>query len=714
MADPLRTRDLHPLLRPGRVAIVGASSRPESLGGRPLTRLQEAGFAGQLWPVNPRADRIGGLRAFASVADLPDTPDVAIVVVPAAQVVESLEACAARQVPAAIVISSGFAELGDAGDEAQRAIRAVARDAGMHVLGPNCVGLVNYRDGIPLTFGQSGDLRAGRHGTAAVVSQSGALTTCVANRLFDAGVGANVAVSTGNEADLTAIDVLAHLAEDDTTDVLVAVMEEVRDGAGLVALAERAHELGKPLVLCKVGRTDAGAAAVRSHTGALAGSHRSLQGVLRRHGVLEATSLDELVDLAMVAAPRRPLRGPGVAVLSVSGGAGAMAADAVATTGLHLPSFPVALQTSLAERLPGFAGAVSNPIDTTPAAMSNPEVSAGIFDAILGDDAVDALVAITPGASGDRAEAARRQLALIEATGKPVVEVVLAGSDAEPFRRPLLDRGVPVFSSPDAALSALGHLRRWYAAEDRPAAELGGDAPSIELGPGPYTEDVSKAVLAELGVPVVEERLVTDRDAAVAAAGDLGFPVVLKVRSADVAHKTEVGGVRLRLSTPAEVAEAYDGIVADVTRAAPNARIDGVLVAPMVASTLELIAGFDRDPTFGPMVLLGLGGIWAEVLDDVTLRPAPLAPGEVTSMIDDLRGAELLRGARGLPPVPVEDLEALLHGLASLALASEGQLDGADLNPVAVTPEGRLCVLDAQLYASTPATAAPRDVAAVR
>ncbi len=700
-------RDLRPLLAPRSVAILGASSRPTSVAGRPLANLQQVGYAGAIYPINPQRDEIAGLRSYPNLDALPEVPELALVVLPQAHVLPAVERCAAAGVRAAIMISAGFAEAGPEGVRAQQRMGELARASGMVLCGPNSLGLLNYVDRVPLSFTTASDMLRGPAGRIGFVSQSGGLMTTIANRAWDAGIGVSRAVATGNEADLTAAEVLEHLADDPATDACVLLLEAVRDGPRFLAVCDRLLARGKPLVAYKIGRGAAGSAAAASHTGALAGSYAALQAVFRQRGVIEAQDIEDLFDLAAAASAGRFPEGPGVAIMTSSGGAGAIAADQAEECGLQVVPFGAATVERLRALVPAFgSGAVVNPFDIAVAAIENAAAESQMAAAVLDDPAVDGLVLCTPGVGEPGRQSAAYLAELAPATPKPMLPVVLGGSHGAAAREVLRRARVPVFASPRKAVLALDGLRRFDSARAAHAAAPAPNAAPLEarvrrlldsLGPRP-TEYDAERFLAQVGVPVVEEYVAESADAAVRAAELIGYPVALKVLSPDITHKTEVGGVRLGLADADAVHAAYNEVLARARAAAPRAEIVGALVSGMLPTPLELIAGIHTDPTFGPLVLLGLGGIWVEVFGDVAMRPAPLRADDPAAMLADLRGARLLAGARGLPPVAPAAVERLLHALSDLAVGSAGRLSGVDINPLVSTADGELVALDATLY----------------
>ena len=696
-------RDLSPLLAPRSVAVVGASSNLTSLAGKPVRFLRDSGADVAVYPVNPGREEIGGYRTYPDPSALPEAPDVGLVVVPAPAVLPAVEALARRGARSAIVVSSGFAEAGgEAGASAQRRLREIALDHGMLLLGPNTLGIHDYVRGLPLSFVWYGRRAASPDGSVAVISQSGSGMTSLCDRLLADGLPLGVGVATGNEADVTLVDVLEYLAEDEKIKVVAALIEEVRDGPRFLAACRRLRELGKPLVAMKVGRTSSGTAVVKSHTGALAGSYPALRALLRQQGVLEVADLDDIGPSVAAALPQRFPPTDAIAVVTNSGGAAGIAADRADELGVPLARFGADAQRRIAENLPSFVTGreIGNPVDITAQSMQRPYAITDIAEALVDDPAVGGVIVAVPSGGGpDGVRWASRLVELTARSPKPVLAVILSGPESGRLREELRAGGVPVLSSPAVAVEALHQLRRFSRAPVPGSAEGPSRGPEPAPLPTSGTENATLRWLAQYGVPVADQRLVATPAEAVAAAQALGFPVAVKVSSLDIAHKTEVGGVVLGCADPAAVARAAEQVVASAAAAMPGAAIEGVTVSRMVTPVLELISGIHLDPTFGPLILLGLGGIWAEVLGDATMRGLPLAAGEAERMVDDLQGAPLLRGARGRKPVNPDALAHLLGALSQIAADHGDRLRGLDLNPVAVTADGDLVVLDASVYA---------------
>ena len=674
------------------MAVLGASSRPDSLAGRPLENLQQRGFAGPIYPVNPSRHEVAGITCYPNLNALPEPPEAAVIVLPTPHVLPAIRECAEAGVKAIVVISAGFAEIDGAGAALQQQMSDLANLHGMVILGPNSIGLLNFVDRIPLTFTSSSDMERGYAGRVGLVSHSGGLMSSLANRMFDAGLGLSFGIATGNEADLTAAEVLEFFAEDPHTNAVLLVLESVKDGPRFGAACQALLQAGKPVIAYKIGRTAKGGAATRSHTGALAGSYRAVQAVFRYHGVFEAADLDDLMELAGAAASDRRPQGANLGVLTGSGGAGAAAADFATNLGLQVPDFSDELRTNLREFLPGFASVVpENPFDATAQIIEHPASAGQIVAALMDDAGLDAVIGTDPGTGVAGKLRAEGLIAAAEQRRKPYYQVVLSGSHSNPMRDTLRAAGIPVFSSPGKAVAALAGLRRFEQLRKRAReAPPAGTELLLPKGHTVLDEAEAKRVLANLGLPVIAERTVHTPNEACAAAHELGRPVAIKVLSPEIMHKSEVGGVRLNVSGEQAVRDAYAAVTAACKSGAAAA-----LVSPMIDIRLELIAGLHSDPTFGALVMLGLGGLTAEALDDVSIRPVPLCPDDVREMAGELRGSKLLSGFRNIPPVDMSELEHILMALSRLAALNE--VASLDINPLALTAEGHLAIVDAAI-----------------
>ena len=675
------------LIQPRSVAVIGASSDPGRIGGRPIRWMLQAGFAGRILPVNPGRDQIQGLPAYASIADLPEVPDAAIVAVPAAHVAGAIEDLGRRGTRAAIIFSSGFAEMGADGAAAQAGLLAIAQRHGMRLLGPNSLGLFNGRNRFYASFTTTFETGWPHDGAISIVSQSGAFGSHIATLARNRGLGAPLCVMTGNEADVSVGEVIGWQASDPATRVIVAYMEGIKHGPTLLAGLAAARAAKKPVILMKVGRSALGSHAAQSHTASIAGDDLVADAVFRDSGAIRAQSAEQLLDFAEVAAhgiyPARNRLG----VMTVSGGAGVLMSDAAEAEGVEMPAMPQATQDRLRTVLP-FA-AFRNPLDCTAHLVNDHSLLNTFLGAMMEEGDYDAIVTFFAQIAGTEpfGTALHDTLAALRARWPDRLQVLVAVVDAARQRR-YAEIGVPVFEDASRAVAAVGAMIRLgaaFAAQDSAPPPL--PAPA-SLPNGPLTEAAAKALLADHGIPCAPEQLCPDADAALRAAEGMGYPVVMKIVSPDIAHKTEIGGVLLGLADAGAVRAGFATLIDRARAARPEARIEGVLVAGQITGGTELIMGIKDDPVFGPVAMVGLGGIFTEVLRDVALRRCPVNPAEAEAMIRSLRGAALLTGARGRPPADVPAAARVLSALSVFAAANAGRIAGIDLNPVTVLPEG--------------------------
>ena len=685
------------LLRPRSVAIVGASPTVGALGHSLIVNLEQAGFAGAVHLVNPRRDDIGGRPCLRSIAALPEGVDVAVLAIPRAAVLETLRALADRQVGAAIIFSAGFAEGGAEGLAEQREIGEIARRSGMVIEGPNCLGMVNFVANVPLTFVDMPKPRVNTGKRVGIVSQSGAMAAVIATTLIAKDLALSYFVSTGNEAASGIEDYADWLIDDPDTDAIALVVEQFRDPARFQVLARRARDAGKPIVLLHPGRSAAARAAAATHTGAMAGDYAVMRVLVERAGVVLCRELEEVADVLDLAIRCGPIA-PGTAILGESGAFKALALDVAEAIGLFLPPFDDTLSPQLRAALPDFVG-VSNPVDLTAQPLVDPDLYRRTFDALLGDDRLGAIILSI--IQTDEGTARLKFPAIIAAiralkTDKSVIFTGVdegAGVPSE-YIAALRDLGVPYFPTPDRAFRAVA---RWNTRSPVNAPVATRSAPALALpeSGGVIPEYRSKQLLAPLGIAFPAGWFVTSLDAAQAAAAEIGWPVVIKIQAPALSHKSDVGGVVLHLADPAALAEGWARLQADVARHAPGVPIDGVLVEAMGERGLELIVGGRNDPDWGPVVLVGAGGVMAELFHDVRLLPADLSQDEIVAELQALKTAALLNGFRGSPPLDVAALAGLVGTVAAL-LRAQPRIIEIDLNPVIVYPAGQgVVALDA-------------------
>ena len=692
---------LEAIFSPRSIAILGASQDATKIGGRPVQFLRKYGYAGAIYPVNPRAQEVQGLPAYASIDAVPEAPDLAIVALNAEAVPDALAACAARGVRGAVVFSSGFSEMGEAGEALQQRVHDVAARTGIRVLGPNCLGTISIAEAAIATFSIVLESAMPQAGPVGIVSQSGNLGSFAMLLASERGVGVSRFMTTGNECDVDAADGIAFMARDPATKVILCVLETCRDPQRLVAALGEARAAGKPVVVLKIGASAAGQAAAASHTGALAGSDQVFDAVFRRAGVWRVRSIEQLVDLgqAVVALGRERLpRGGRVAILVASGGFGVLLADSATANGLTLPMPSAETQRRIMQVVP-YASA-RNPIDATAQMSARPDILQEILFALLEDDGVDTLIFLVSSALYLPRLRSVYMEALAAAREKfpdRVIAVCVHGpADAV---AELGAMGFPATDGVDACCAVVAGLVGLRAALDAPPAPpvaVTATLPALPQADALRTEAGAKAALAAAGLPVLREGVARDPAGAASLAAELGFPVALKIVSPDLPHKSDVGGIALGLADAAAVQAEAAAMLVRVAKAAPAARIEGLLVAPMAGAGTELILGTTTDPVFGPVVMVGLGGIFAEILKDVAVRPAPVGEAEAMEMLRGLKAFPLLDGARGRPKADLAAAARAIADLSHFAAVHAGAIAEVDINPLLVRRAGEGAVaLDA-------------------
>lgn len=682
---------LDPLFHPRAIAVYGASSDPTKIGGRPLDFLKSSGFDGALYPINPKSATIQGLPAYATASSVPGAVDLAIVAVPAPAVLGALQDCAAHGVAAAVVLSSGFAEVGGAGAEWQRDITALARRTGMRVVGPNCMGVINVRRRMLGTFTPSAAGFGLVPGRISLVSQSGAFGGYCLSLIRQRALGLNLWITTGNQSDVDFADCVAHFAEDEDTDVIVGYIEAAGDKARLIAALELARSNGKRIVLMKVGSSEAGAQAAASHTASLAGSDQVYDGLFRQFGAYRARSIDELFDVAYACSLSTPRpAGRRLGLLTISGGVGALMADVAEECGLDVAPMPEDAQRRLKEILP-FCGP-RNPVDMTAQLVNDLTLFEKNFQLMLDEGGYDLVVAFLSSVGQvlplSSALLDQLQQVLARFPDRTVIFSMLASPEV---RKLYEAAGVMLFDEPTRAVRAAGALV-YFAQEAQRARNRSAPPPLPPGALAPPThvlnEVQAKAVLASAGIPVVRELVASTEEDAARCAAEIGYPVVLKIASADIPHKSEIGGVIVGIQDEAGLRPALRTLLQRAGQHAPEARLDGVVVARMAGKGVETILGVVRDPVFGAVVMFGVGGIFVEAFKDVAFRIAPFGVDEARAMIAQVKGRILLTGLRGQPPA---DEEALAEAIAALSVYAAGHadaLESIDINPFLVLPRG--------------------------
>lgn len=687
--------NLRPLLSPRSIAVVGASDNPKRIGGVPVDLLKRAGFQ-RLYPVNPKNETVQGLKAYVQIEDVPEVVDLVIVALSAEATLPYLERCHAIGIPAALVYASGYAETNEAeGAARQEALTAFAMASGMKIAGPNAMGNANFSDGVFTTFGQS--FQPGEAaGKTALVTQSGNMCATVFRIARRAGVRFSQVINTGNEASVELSDYLEHLVDDPNTTSALCYVEELRDGPKFLQAADRFRKAGKLLAVYKVGASEKGAEATRSHTAALAGNSAAYDAAFARAGVARAGELSVLADLAYLHGLGGRIAGSSCAILSISGAAGAILADALALNGAEVPTLPDDVQAALSAQIPGHA-MVSNPIDMTGNIVNSNDFLSECIRLALSPDDIDLLLLYTPGAflALDQVEKAAA------ASNKAIVVIdTFAMAD----RDRLAASQIGYFDDFDRAARAIAAYGEWKSAKSAtvPLSTTGVRWPAIPADRTALSETEGKKALAAFGVPIVHDEVVQTAGQARTAAERIGYPLVAKLVSSDVAHKTEHGLIRLGLNDADAVAEAFDVMMAKAK--SMNVSIEGVTLEPMLQGGVEILAGVTRDPVFGWMLTVGLGGVWTELMKDANHALLPVDAAQAETMLRSLKGFKLLDGYRGAPKADVAAAARAIAALCDAVLAGGERLREVEINPLLVLPEGKGAVaVDALVLLNAPA-----------
>lgn len=691
---------LERLLRPRSIAVVGASPEPASVSGLLLTNIGRFDYGGDVHLVSRSRDEVNGKPCLKSIDDLPDGVDAAVLVVPQVAVFESVEACGKRGVGGAVIFASGFSELGDEGRAAQDRLADMARSYGMALLGPNCMGFVNFSSQVPLTFEPIMARKPMAGPKVAIIAQSGAMNGNLRAGLLAKGVNVSFSLSTGNEAVTSAEDLLSALVDADDVDAFAIFVEMLRKPALFLQSVARARELGKPVVLMHPGRSQRARDAAQSHTGALAGDYQVMRTLVEREGVVVVDTLDELFDVtAILARYPVPIATGKVAVSSNSGALRGVSIDFAEDIGMELATFAPETLTRISEILPNFA-TPDNPLDLTSQGMQRPEIFGLTAQAILDDKGVGSLIVPLMGGSPAQQVAKANSLLPVMITSTKPVAFCIMGDNAplaEEFNRLVTESGMPFVRSPDRALRAMSHVHRYgrlnTASGERAAPGAGTRLEGLVAGP--MVEVEGKALLRDIGIATPEGGLATSVEEAVAIADRIGYPVVIKAQAAQLMHKSDVGGVAVGMRDAQAVRDAWSRMQDSIASNCPGLVLDGLLVEAMCKPGLEMVIGGRRDANWGVVMLVGLGGIWIEALHDVKLLPPDLTVPQIIEAMHTLKGAKLLTGLRGKGPVDVQAVATAVSRLAALMLANP-EITEIDVNPLIALPEGEgVIALDA-------------------
>lgn len=687
-----RELDLDRLFEPRGIAVVGASENMGRIGGQPIFALTEFGYAGGIYPINPKYPEIKGLRCYPSLADVPDPCDVALIAVPAKAVPGAIVDCGQRGIAFAVVLSAGFREV-RGGAEMQRQLDEAIATSGVRVVGPNCQGLLNIEKDVYCGFGAPFQYRHPNAGSVALVTQSGGFGYAVLGLAEAAGLGFNCVVSTGNEADIDTLDLIDYLLDRESVDVVATYMEGVRDGRRLLALGEKARRLGKPIAVWKVGNSRTGKAAAASHTANLSAGYELYRAAFRHPGFVAVRDVDDLVDVAKGFLHRRPPKGNRVGVISISGGAGVLLADRCEELGLALPSLSESSLAELRTFMPEFAS-IANPIDVTAQIFNELPMFRRVLGTVLADPQIDQVIVYNASIQGATAERLANELAdIAKQTDKPM----LIGSSAPPGKATaaleiLAKANLPCFPTPGRAAAAAAALNVFWSRNAAPAGRSSTARTvakaKIHASRGALSEHDSKRALQAYGIPVVREVLLEVERVLELTVPPLPFPLVAKVDSPDLPHKSEAGAVRVNITSMEGLKQAVREMVASAQRYRPGAKVSGISIQEM-ASGMEILAGAVNDPFFGPVVVFGLGGVFTEVLHEVVHEFAPFDEETARGMIMQSRGAVLFHGVRGMPALDLDATASLLSRLSWLIADHADHVSEIDVNPVFVRPQGQ-------------------------
>lgn len=685
---------LKPFFDANGVAIVGASSKPNKLSYGIVRNLTLYGFKGGIYPVNPKADEILGYRCYQDILSVPDPVDLAVIVLPAGIVFPVIQDCEKRGIKAITVISGGFKELGPEGEALEREIVQFVKEHNMRMVGPNCVGTMSLHTGLNTTF-LSGVPDTGGIG---FLSQSGAILGGVVDYVKGKGIGFSHFVSLGNEADVTETDIIEYMAEDADTSVIAAYVEQIQDGQKFLSIAKKVTKK-KPIVLLKAGKTSAGARAVSSHTGSLAGSHTAYQAAFAQSGVVEVQTANDLFDVSQAFALQKPPQGNRVAILTNSGGPAALLSDSLANNGFVMADLQPDSMQALRQILNPSAQ-VANPVDMLGGAEAQDYDQA--MRILVNDPNVDVIIPILiPQALVKPLEVAEKISQVSEMTEKTVIAIMMGDSLVKEPRVLLHSRKVPMVVFPESVGTILGAMKVYADWVKKPVEE-----PEVFLNVKPdlakklidqsrhlgsMGEVLTRPLLEAYGIPLVPANIAENEDDAIRVANEIGYPVVMKINSPDILHKSDLGGIRLDLNDAASVRQAYQEMISTVQTKMPNARIEGVLIEATAPKGQEVIIGMKRDPGFGPVMMFGLGGIFVELFKDVSFRVSPLTRNDAYDMIQSTRAGKLLTGYRGQKPADLDAVVDTILRLSQLALNFE-EIEEIEINPLLVLEKGCLAL----------------------
>ena len=691
--------DLERFFNPGSIAIIGASQDFMTISGQPLKHLQSHHYQGRLYPVNPRYQEVAGVKCYPALAGLPETPDLVLILVNAARVADMLQQCGEKGVPYVIIFSSGFSEMGGEGVKLQRQLAEIARRYEIGVIGPNCQGMMNVADGVFAGFGSVffTDYEPGR---VSMVSQSGGFGFSVMNLSSkDGGLPFRQMVTTGNEIGISTLDFIDYYIQDPNTEIIVCYLEGAKDAWRLPEIGQKALAAGKPILMWKVGNTEQGQKAAASHTANLGGAMALYKAAFRQNGIIQVEDIQDVVDYGRAFRNGRLPKGNRLAIITISGGAGILMTDECIGRGMRLADLAPETVAKLREFVPSF-GSINNPVDVTAAIFNDLTLINRTLQTIVDDPGVDCIAMINASLQGEIANKIAAEIVAVSGkTAKPIYIAWSARDVMAPQAYSALEAArIPHYKSPVRCGRAMAAVS-WYAEAKRRRDRQSGEKALTLSNAGARkaldgrTADVSeyqaKRILSEYGIAVTQEELATTREQALAVAKRIGYPVAIKVQSPDISHKTEARAARLNIGSDRELALAFEEVLSNARAYRKDASIEGVLIQEMIKDGLEAILGVTNDPLFGPAVMFGLGGIFAEVLKDVSFRLAPVTPSVAREMIEEIAGYPVLAGARGRPRADVDALVDAIVRLSALAVDLKDRVAELDINPLFVFAEGR-------------------------
>lgn len=688
-----KNESFNSFLNPQSVAIVGVSKDFSSISGKPLKNLIRHQYKGPIYLVNPKYNEIEGIACYSSILDIPGKIDLALIAVSSSRILQILAECEKKQVRHLILFGSGFAEIGEEGKELQENVLEKARKAGIHILGPNSIGLLNVKERIPLGFSTSFETEKGFiSGNVGLASQSGAAGFSLFGLAQDEHIGFSFIINTGNEIDIHTLDCIDYMLHDVDTTVIAGYLEGIPDGEKLIKLSETSKSLKKPIILLKAGRSEIGRKAALSHTASLTGSNETFQAVAKQYGIITVNDIDDMIDAMKIFSRGKTAKGNRVATISNSGAAGITMADYSEMLGLDMVRLSPETEEKIKSIIPNYGSAL-NPIDITAQALKEQHIFKDTLEVLINDDEVDVIVIHTT-FGGELGKKICKSISEIDKqTEKPIIITVTGSSELTGEERNLLQvEGVPVYATSYRTMLAIKYLvdfSRFCMEKETETEQLWINDGSEEME-GIWTEVKVKKALSEMGITVPQGILVNDRSHLEKVKDQFQYPVVGKVISPDVLHKTDAGGVKVNIQNAIELEMAFENILQSVKQHSPNASIEGILIEEMFqGDKVEMFIGVKEDPQFGPLIVCGLGGIFIEVLKDVAIRRAPIQIQTAEEMLKELKGYPLLQGVRGENRKDISALAEALVKISIFAAQNKGKIQEMDINPVWVLDEGK-------------------------